>query len=63
MYHWYLHDLPRAEISIKSTSRNKACCHIDNILITGETREDHLKNLDEFHMQLKVEKCLFQQKA
>ena len=42
--------------------------YIDDILITGEKGEDHLKNLDEVQkrlgtagMRLKVEKCLFQQ--
>ena len=42
--------------------------YIDDILITGETEEDHPKNLDEVlkrlgteGMRLKVEKCLFQQ--
>ena len=42
--------------------------YIDDILITGEKEEDHLKNLDEVlkrlvsaGMELKMEKCLFQQ--
>ena len=45
-----------------------AVAYIDDILITGEKEEDHLKNLDEVlkrlgsaGMRLKVGKCLFQQ--
>lgn len=48
--------------------RKHVVAYIDDILITGETEEDHLKNLDEVlkrlgtaWMWLKVEKCCFQQ--
>ena len=40
------------------TPRHKTCVYLDNILITGHSQQEHLKNLEEVLKRLKRLECI-----